>query len=122
MDVDVDVGMGVNAAAAESDLHHAPHTAHINSSSSSTTSRRLLQLAINDEFPTAPNLVGMNIFNIFATPQRMPYTFVVDAGFYSLFNSVRDVQAAVTAVVVASNVILAQARRRSTFKSTASRS
>ena len=77
------------------------------SSGSTSTGRRLLQIQANDEEPTAPNLVGMNIFSIFPNnPQRMPYSFVVDAGFYSLFNSVEDVQAALTAVVVSSNVIL----------------
>ena len=76
-------------------------------SESSSASRRLHQLRVGDEYPTAPNLAGMNIFSIFpGSPQRMPYTFVVDAGFYSMFNSVADVQAAVTAVVAASNIIL----------------
>ncbi len=76
------------------------------STSASPSSRQLLQLRVGDEWPTAPNLSGMSIFTIFSTPQRMPYSFVVDAGFYSLFNSVADVQAAVTAVLVASNIVL----------------
>ena len=93
--------------------HTATHNIATNTSGSASgrggrsSGRRLLQLAVNDEEPTAPNLVGMHVFSIFPNnPQRMPYQFVVDAGFYSLFDSQEDIQAAVAAVVTASNIIL----------------
>ena len=78
----------------------------VNGSSSPDVRRRLLQTQVNDEQPTLSNEATMTPFSIFTTPQRLSLSIVVDAGFYSLFGNVADVQMGVLSVIAYSNVPL----------------
>ena len=74
--------------------------------SSSAGQRRLLQTQVGDEQPTLSNEASLTPFSIFSTPQRISLAVVVDAGFYSLWQSPSDVQMAVLSVIASSNVPL----------------